>query len=90
MPYVIQIHGLVNGQPSRFDEEFFVSIDFDRCAPGECNLITSLDPAKARHFDDVLAAREAWMTVDPRYPVRDDGRPNRPLTAFSVLIERAP
>lgn len=32
-------------------------------------------------------AWDAWRSVDPNHPERDDGLPNRPLTAFTVEME---
>jgi hypothetical protein len=87
MPHVILIQGLVNGEPSPYDGEYLGRMDFEDCEPGECNLETTPDPERALHFKDIIAAREMWVTVDPRNPVRLDGKPNRPLTAFSVTIE---
>lgn len=46
------------------------------------------DPDEALMFDDMDAAVTRWRAVDPLVPVRDDGKPNRPLTAFTVEFER--
>lgn len=49
------------------------------------------DLAKAMRFEDGPAALECWRQVHARDPVRPwDGKPNRPLTAFTVTIEEAP
>jgi hypothetical protein len=85
--YVILIHGLVNGQSSPYDGTYLSHFDFDDCEPHECNLMTAKTPEDATRFDDVPTATEIWKTIDPRQPVRLDGKPNRPLTAFSVSIE---
>lgn len=44
------------------------------------------DPEQAKQFPSLRAAMEEWRRVaDPPYHYRPhDGRPNRPLTAFSV------
>lgn len=44
------------------------------------------DINEARVFDDVIEAHAFWTQVSTVKPVREDGRPNRPLTAFSVEI----
>jgi hypothetical protein len=43
--------------------------------------------AKAMRFADIGAATEAWKTQSKTRPLREDGRPNRPLTAFSITFE---
>jgi len=39
--------------------------------------------SKAMKWDTVTEAVEAWRTQSRRRPLREDGKPNRPLTAFS-------
>lgn len=48
------------------------------------------DVAKARKFSSFEAASECWRAVSIVRPVRPDGKPNRPLTAYSVSIEQVP
>jgi len=45
------------------------------------------DPAQARSWPHAVAAFEAWRQVSPTMPTRPDGRPNRPLTAFTITPE---
>jgi hypothetical protein len=90
VPYVILIHGLPSGDPSPYDETYLERFDFDDCPPGECNLFTVPDPRHARRFTDLLDATGVWKTIDPRQPLDWDGRPNRPLTIFSVTFEPVP
>lgn len=40
----------------------------------------------ALRFPNMAAAMECWRTQSTRHPLRVDGLPNRPLTAFSVEI----
>ncbi len=42
------------------------------------------DAARAMHFDNLEAAIVKWREPHALQPIRPDGRPNRPLTAFSV------
>jgi hypothetical protein len=90
-PVRIRIVSLASGPPTPFDGEYVVEYD-----PGHdgvdregrrmnCHLVTT--PI----LEDALAltsaeAFELWRRVDPRHPARLDGRPNRPLTAFTVEI----
>jgi hypothetical protein len=85
----LKIVGLANGQPSQYDGQYIV-----RCEPvgepGSAVLDTTTDIQKARRFNGIVEATEYWQQADPRMPVRPDGKPNRPLTAFSVEIARVP
>lgn len=44
--------------------------------------------ARAIRFDDAKAALEEWRRQSTVRPLRPDGKPNRPLTAYTVTIER--
>lgn len=86
----IRIIGLVDGQPSAYDGQYVVEYDpgRDGVEPGSgrpmlCHLVTTPDRAAARQLS-FREAMELLRLVDPRRPVRPDGRPNRPLTAFTV------
>ena len=45
---------------------------------------------KAKRFPSFTAAMECWKAQSTLVPRRPDGRPNRPLTAWSVTIEEVP
>jgi hypothetical protein len=45
------------------------------------------DPREALRFPDLEAAFEAWKSQSRTQPLRPDGRPNRPLTAYSVTFD---
>lgn len=48
------------------------------------------DISKAKGFSDVSEALAFWRTRSKVTPTRDDGRPNCPLTAYSVrFVTRA-
>ena len=80
---VIKILGLVNGGVTPFDGQYVVAWDPSRDVL--VSLQTTSDVDKATRYT-VEGAFELWRAVDPRDPVRPDGKPNRPLTAFSVEI----
>ncbi len=42
---------------------------------------------KAKVFADGVEAIKAWQSQSRTRPLREDGRPNRPLTAFSASFE---
>lgn len=44
----------------------------------------------ARRFDDAAAALEFWRQPSTVRPTREDGEPNRPLTAFTVEVGDGP
>lgn len=93
MPSVMLIHGLINGPPTPFDGEYLVEYDPDRPSlspdghPMIAHIRTTPDPAQARVFASGSEAMECWRQQSTRDPVRPDGRPNRPLTAFTVEIK---
>lgn len=45
------------------------------------------DRAQAMVFTDAMAAWNCWTQVPSRRPTRPDGQPNKPLTAFSIIVE---
>lgn len=48
------------------------------------------DPAKAMRFPDAARALTYWRRQSTVAPLRADGHPNRPLTAYTVEIAEAP
>lgn len=44
------------------------------------------DPARALVFSNAAAAFECYRTVPVNRPIRPDGKPNRPLTLFSIEL----
>lgn len=58
-------------------------VDYDPDVGTE-SLVVSRDRADARVFAHTGDALELWRAVLPSDPVRPDGRPNRPLTGFTV------
>jgi hypothetical protein len=47
------------------------------------------DPARAVRFDSKEAAMACWQAQSTVKPLRSDGRPNKPMTAWTVTIEEA-
>lgn len=48
------------------------------------------DPAEALSFATVSEALTFWKQVSTVRPVREDGKPNRPLTAFTTGVQPLP
>lgn len=46
------------------------------------------DIKKAKKFPSFHAAMACWTAQSTKRPFRPDGRPNKPLTAFSVTVEQ--
>ena len=87
---VIIVRGLINGGATGFDNQYVVEFDAGRDGieplsglPIICHLVTTPDIDKATRFPFAEAVG-LWRSVDPRIPVRPDGKPNRPFTAFSI------
>jgi hypothetical protein len=48
------------------------------------------DPRDGLRFDNMAAAFECWKRQSTVQPLRPDGRPNRPLTAYTITFETVP
>lgn len=46
------------------------------------------DPTDAFHFESLAELLDVWHTVPESRPVRDDGRPNKPLTSVNIEVIR--
>lgn len=46
----------------------------------------TLDPSRALVFNSPGAALELWRRRSTVRPLRPDGRPNRPLTAYTIEV----
>lgn len=67
---------------------YLESVDLD--APdGMGGIVLTRDKAKALRFTDIGEAMECWRAQSRTYPIRHtDGKPNRPLTAFTITFEK--
>lgn len=63
--------------------------DFDADAhDGGGSVEATADPKEAMKFSTAGAGLELWRTPSTVRPLRDDGKPNRPLSAFTIeMIE---
>lgn len=92
--FIIQIEGLADGRPSPHDGRYLkeyiprplellsdASPVTDDMRVMDASIIRSTaDPHEARQFASFADAAECWKTS---VGMRPDGRPNRPLTAFT-------
>jgi hypothetical protein len=93
---VIRIIGMANGQPpTGFEGEYIKRYSPERDGRDrygrrmQCHIETTPDKSEARRYAGLQAAHAEWTRVSLREPTRPDGRPNRPLTAFTVEMEAA-
>lgn len=90
MSHVIRYEGLVGAAVYAEDVPlgaYLRSYDAEANAGmGEARWTT--DPGEAFLFETSTDAFELWRRVPRNRPFRPDGEPNRPLTVFSVAIER--
>jgi hypothetical protein len=89
--HVMRIVGTVRGVPTEFDGKYLVeyevpAMDFQGNYHGG-KLITTADISKARRFQSAAEALELWRT---ECGVRPDGKPNRPLTAYTIEVSHVP
>jgi hypothetical protein len=64
---------------------------FDANAMGGMGTITlTNDPREARQFESIEAVLTCWKTVSDVMPWRPDGKPNRPLTAYTIQPQEVP
>lgn len=64
---------------------FLKSCDFEAYG-GRGLVILTFDVREAISFETKAEAFTFWMRSPSCRPTRDDGRPNRPLTAYTVEI----
>jgi len=88
MSCVIYLIATTSGEPTEFDGKYVMDYDPTYVHPkgydGGILAVTS-DPAEAMQFPDMASAIDKYRES---YGLREDGRPNRPLTAWTVCFER--
>ncbi len=89
-----RLGGLVNGEPTELDGQWLVEYDPTRPGvsptgrPMTAHIVCSPDPAQARQFTSLKEIHALWTSPSGR--VRPDGHPDRPLTAFNLVVEGLP
>jgi hypothetical protein len=78
---VIRILGMVNGMPTDADGSYIADYDAE-----SDKLTVNPNIEYAKKFADLTEAMELWKTTSPTQPVRDDGKPNRPLTVYNIEV----
>jgi hypothetical protein len=87
MAVAIKLWGLASGTVDEHSKRFVKAMDFE-AHDGRGELTTTDDQAEAMQFPSMIEAMEFWKTSPQCHPIRlSDGRPNRPLTAYTVSVE---
>jgi len=87
MTYIIQCWGFADGSDCPMEGQYVETFDHDAYGGQGYGVFTS-DPSKAMRFKNTTDAFEFWNKVSTVKPIRKDGKPNKPLTATTVSIER--
>jgi len=88
MAYVLRVIGLADGRHSPMDGALVRFSDVN-AGQGRGAVTGTYDRAKAVQFATAAEAIAYWQAVSGVRPVRPDGQPNRPLTAYTVVVEPA-
>jgi hypothetical protein len=83
---VITLRGISNST-DKVDGMWLMWYDAD-AFDGRGDAHFTIHKDKALRFADLTSAFEAWKTQSKTRPFREDGEPNRPLTAFSVMFDK--
>ena len=85
MSYVIKLISLACGIPTQHDGEYLVNADPD-AFDGRGHVLSTRRIADARRFQSPREALNLWQQQSIVHPLRDDLKPNRPLTAFTIEL----
>jgi hypothetical protein len=85
-PHVIRVVAFANGIPCPIAGQWLKSFDFNaHSGRGSGEFVA--DWRKAKEFESQADALAYWNTVSTVRPIREDSRPNKPLTATTCEIE---
>jgi hypothetical protein len=90
---VVRLISRLDRLPTGVDGRFVIDYDPRLTGPlwsESYELLTTTEITEARGFANGVEALDFWRQVCPTHPRRDDGRPNRPLAAFSVAFPTVP
>ena len=89
MTVLIRAIAFANGAVCPHAGQYLKTADFE-AHDGRGFMTFTADPNTAMEFVDAAAALKLYHTRSRIRPTRPDGRPNRPLTALTIEIEKAP
>lgn len=87
--YLVAQSGTIEQPGAKFTPGWLRAYDPDAYW-GRGHVKVTTDPLEAKMFADATEATAEWRLVSHVRPVRRDGKPNRPLTAFTVEIRPLP
>jgi hypothetical protein len=87
--FVIRVLGLANGESMHGAEGQFLLTYTPDGHGGRGDLVLTRRRADAKRYPDAGAAMLEWKRVSSTHPKRPDGKPNRPLSAFTIAVESA-
>ena len=87
MTYVIKAEGFVTNTPCPHAGQFVESFNHEAVNGRGYGCFTK-DIRLAMQFATMGEAIAFWRRVPKNRPTRPDGKPNRPLTALTITIER--
>jgi len=80
---ILRVVGWAHNLPSPYDGQYLVEVHPDALRADEW-IACSADAAEARVFDTASEAIAYWHQQSTATPLRDDGEPNRPATAWTM------
>jgi hypothetical protein len=84
--FVIRILADAGGRPTEHAGRYVMKYDPD--FKGGLGFVgTTLDRSEALRFPSHSEAWQCWNSVSKVRPRRDDGRPNKPMTSYTVMVE---
>jgi hypothetical protein len=82
----IQLRGRADGSTNALPVGWYLASYDANGNDGRGEAMWTEDPAEAIAFATATEAYACWSEQSSFRPLRLDGQPNRPLTAFSVLL----
>lgn len=76
----------VRGAPGEVGPTGFVKHYDPDAADGRGELELTTDVGEAKEFKTLQALYELWTATSAKKPIREDGQPNRPLTAMNIEV----
>jgi len=88
MSIVIKIEWLGGHESFHSKEEGTYVHEFDPDGHGgHGDLVCTSDIKDAKRFESIADAFDFYRQQSKTHPLRHDGKPNRPLTAFTISVE---
>lgn len=80
MPVVMILSGMPDGRSTGRDGQYLRDFDFE-AGDGRGMIALTSDIKKAKRFRNGMDAFQFYQRTPQCKPIREDGKPNRPLTA---------